>query len=189
MCVFMKKWVSTIEKRNFLKWFLQNNRLKQTDAKNLINFLMNTHHILEKVTFTEKLSLNTRTIVISSLNSDEPGFEFYYNKRKTSDVATAIWELTSNPGKVHIILNFYGKLLNHRYTMLIESQIIENIKTYENYQRISKEVDELLETVIIEKKIDEIRHQIDHALDKKNEELFHSLVKQLNDLQKLKKSS
>jgi len=144
---------------------------------------MKNNHILENVSFTEKISLSEKTIVISSLNSDEPGFEYYSDQRKTSDVSTAIGDLQANPsGKVNIILNFYGKMMNHRYLQLIEPQVSENIKNYQRYEKISKEVDTIITKAMLENEKEKIRKQIDQALDQRNEDLFKELVLRLNNL-------
>lgn len=128
----MSKWVSPAEKRNFLKWFLEHQRLKRTDARKIIEFIINNYHILENVSFTEKILISRKTIVISSMYTDQPGFVFYYNQRKTDEISKALGDLIMNPfEKVHVILHFNGKMLNHRYLQLIENPVLENIKQYE----------------------------------------------------------
>lgn len=181
----MGKWISTSEKRGFLTWFLQHHRLKRTDARKVLETLLNNPHILEKVSFTEKIKLNEKTIVVSSVNSDEPGFEFYYNKRKTSDPARAIGELAGDPsGNVNIILHFYGKMLNHRYLQLIETTVADNIKQYERYERQSKAADAVIEKLTKEKERELLKKQIDEALDQKDEQLFKQLATKLGELER-----
>jgi uncharacterized protein YpiB (UPF0302 family) len=182
--VAMGRWISTSEKRGFLTWFLQHHRLKRTDARKVLEALLNNPHILEKVSFTEKIKLNEKTIVVSSFNSDEPGFEFYYDKRKTTDPARALGELTEDPsGKVNIIVHFYGKMLNHRYLQLIETAVTDNIKQYERYERQSKEADAVIKKIMKEKERERLKKQIDDALDQKDEQLFKQLAKKLGELE------
>lgn len=184
----MRKWVSVMEKRSFLEWFLRQHRLKRTDAKRVLEFLIEKTHILENVSFTDKININERTIVISSLNSDEPGFEYYHNYRKTSDVATVINSMTTNPtSKWRLIIHFYGKMNNQRYLNLIEPCSSENIKLYEQYERQRKEVDAVITKVMREKEIENIKKQIDIALDLKDETLFRQLIEELKRLEALLK--
>lgn len=181
----MKRWISASEKRNFLTWFLQHHRLKRTEARRVLELILNNTHILEKVSFTEKIKLNEKTIVISSINSDEPGFEFYYNQRKTSDPSRALGELSGNPyGKVNIILHFYGKMLNQRYLQLIETPASDNMKQYEQYERQSKAADAVIEKLMLEKEKENLKKQIDEALDQKDEQLFKQLAGKLGELEK-----
>ena len=49
---------------------------ERTDARRLLESILNKPHILDNVSFTEKIKLIQGTIAISSINSDEPGFEF-----------------------------------------------------------------------------------------------------------------
>lgn len=178
----MSRWVSPTEKRNFLKWFLEHQQLKRTDARKVIEYIINNYHILENVFFTEKIILGRKTIVVSSVNSDEPGFVFYFNQRKTDEVATALGDLMMNPyDKVHIIIHFSGKMLNHRYLQLIETPALENIKQYEQFQKYEKEADAMIGKVLLEKEIEMIKKQIDEALDKKDEELFKRLTARLKE--------
>jgi uncharacterized protein YpiB (UPF0302 family) len=179
----MSKWVSQIEKRNFLKWFIQHQQLKRLEARKVIEYILSNFHILEKVSFTEKIILNGRTIVISSMNSDEPGFLFYYNQQKTDDVSKALGDLMMNPYEnVYIVIHFSGKMLNHRYLQLIENPVIENIKQYERFQKYEKEADGIIEKLMLEKEIETIKKQIDEALDQKDAESFNRLTARMKEL-------
>ncbi|MDQ0199820.1 YpiB family protein [Neobacillus ginsengisoli] len=178
----MKKWVSSIEKGNFLKWFLENNRLKRTDARRIIEYIINHFPIIENVTFTEKVIQGEKNIVISSVNSDEPAFVYYYKRGKTEDVSMVLNQFMMNPSeKVNIIIHFSGKMLNHQYLQLIEKDLSSNIRKYEQSQRDANEVDKLIGKVIQESEKELLRKQIDVALDQKNEELFIKLVKKLKE--------
>src|SRR4051812_33881247 len=178
----MSRWVSPIQKRNFLKWFLDHQQLKRSDARKVIDYIINHLHILENIAFTEKIMMSQKTIVISSMNSDEPGFLFYVNQCKTEEVSSALGDLMMNPSeKVNIIIHFRGKMLNHRYLQLIENPVAENIKLYQRFEKYSKEADELIEEVILEKEIEIIKKQIDEALDQKDEALFTRLTTQLKE--------
>lgn len=182
----MKKWISASEKRNFLKWFLDQHRLKRTEARKVLEYMMNNPPILECISFTEHIQLNRKTIVISSVQSDEPGFEFYYNKRKTEDVAIALGELMTNPSdRVNVMIHFYGKMSNHNYLQLIESPAIDNLRQYTQYEKDAKEVDAMIKKLVLEQKRQLLKQQIDEALDANNEALFSSLVNQLNQLPKI----
>ncbi|NRD78945.1 YpiB family protein [Bacillus sp. BRMEA1] len=179
----MSKWVSPSEKRYFLKWFLECQQLKRTDARKVIEYIINHYHILENVSFTEKMMLNRKTIVISSMNTDEPGFAYYHNQRKTDEIAMALGDLMMNPTeKVFMILNFNGKTLNHRYLQLIESPALENMKQYNRFQKYEQEVNEIIEKNSLEMEIAIIKNQIDRALDQKDEKLFKRLTEKLKEL-------
>jgi uncharacterized protein YpiB (UPF0302 family) len=175
--------VSPIEKRNFLKWFIQHQQLKRLEARKVIEYILSHFHILEKVSFTEKVILKGRTIVISSMNSDEPGFLFYVNQHKTDEVSKALGDLMMNPYEnVYIVFHFSGKMMNHRYLQLIENPVFENIKIYERFQKYEKEADHLIDKIMHEKEIEMTKMQIDKALDRKDAERFNQLTARLKEL-------
>jgi uncharacterized protein YpiB (UPF0302 family) len=176
----MSKWVSSTEKRNFLKWFLEHQQLKRSDARKVIEYIIHHFHILENVSFTEKIIISGRTIVISSFHSDEPGFLFYCHQHKTDEVSKALGDLMMDPfGKIYIVVHFRGKSQNHRYLQLIENPAFENIKQYERFQKYEREADDVIGKVMLEKEIERVKKQIDMALDQKDHELFKSLSAKL----------
>lgn len=185
----MKKWVSKVEKREFLNWFITQYRLKNHEARRLIEVIMNNPHILENLSFTEKINEDMKTIVISSIYSDEPGFVFYNNYHKVNDVSSAIASISYNPSeKLCIVLHFHGKMLNHRYLQLIETPESENIKLNKIHQEQVTEVDAVMEKVSLDRRINDLKGEIDLALDQRDAHLFKKLTDQLQVLQ-LKSSS
>lgn len=175
----MQKWVSASEKRNFLKWFIQNHQLKNYEARKIIELIISKQGILENLTFTEEIKVGKKTIIVSSVNSDSRGFQYLNGHSKTDSVAVAYGEILSNPSlKLNIILNFYGKQLNNRYLQLIETSGMDKMKTYEKLQKSEQKVDIFLEKILLEK-------QINDALDSRDEVLFKRLVERMKELQKL----
>lgn len=174
--------MSPIEKRNFFKWFLENHKLKRSEARKLIQYIVNNSMILENISFTEDIVLSKKTIVISSMNSDEPGFLFYNHQRKTDEVSMALSDLMMNPSeKVNMIIHFRGKMLNYRYLQLIGNPVSDHIKEYERFKKYEKEADAIIEKILLEKEIELIKKRIDDALDQKDEELFKRLTAKLKE--------
>lgn len=179
----MDKWVSANEKRSFLNWFLEHQQLKRKDARKVLEFLINHFHILENVRFTEKIMPDRKTIVISSMSSDEPGFVYYFQHRKSEEVPTAIGDLMMNPTeKVNLIFHFRGKMQNYRYLQLIEHPALENLNHYAQMQKDENEVNDLIEKVSLDYEIAMVKRQIDEALDQKDEILFKNLTARLKEL-------
>ncbi|WP_100405808.1 YpiB family protein [Bacillus solitudinis] len=172
----MKKWVSATEKSQFIKWFLDQHRLKQKEARMVLEYILKHHRLLENISFTEKIQLKEKTIVISSIYSDEPGFVYYYNQRKSEDVSKALGDMMANPSaQFYIIFNFFGNMRNNRYTQLLETVIEDKFKRYKQFQKYSSEADIIIEMSIL-------RKQIDDALDQRDETIFKQLVEKLKEL-------
>ncbi|GAE27072.1 hypothetical protein JCM9140_3184 [Halalkalibacter wakoensis JCM 9140] len=183
--VFMRNWVSTAEKSSFLKWFLDQHQLKHKDARMLLEYILKNHHILENLSFTDHIPKKGRTFIISSMNSDKPGFVYYYNNRKTEDVSKALGDLMSNPAdKVNIKLHFYGKQSNHRYLQLVESQVNTFVQ-HKQFKEYEKETTIILEKALLDQEIEKVRNQIDEALDANDKPLFNRLVERLQELKSM----
>ena len=182
----MKKWVSTIEKREFLHWFLQTYRLKHPEARRLLEIILNQPHILDNVYFTEKHHEGLRTVVISSLYSDEQPFAYYENTQTVTEVANAISSIMHNPSQsLYLILHFHGKMLNHRYLQLVETTESKNINLNKRNDEHVKEANLVMNKVLKQRRIVELRAEIDRALDEKNAPLFLELTEQLQKLQNI----
>ncbi|WP_179295429.1 YpiB family protein [Bacillus sp. FJAT-45350] len=176
----MKNWVSTSQKKSFIKWFLDNHRLKRTEARYLLEYLVKSHHILENLKFTDEVLKDKTTVVISSTSSDQIGFMFYKSNRKSEDVSRAIGEIMSNPSDdLYIVFHFYGRHMNNRYLSLFEDPLIENIRRYNLTEKYSKVAESKLEESLEANKGERLKRQIDRALDEKDEALFKSLVAEL----------
>ncbi|MFC0561190.1 YpiB family protein [Halalkalibacter alkalisediminis] len=184
----MKNWVSTTEKSNFLKWFLQQHQLKHKDARILIEYLLKQHPILENLTFTSSIKPAEKSVIISSMQSDQPGFVYYNGKTKTEDVSKALGDLMSNPAdKLNIVLHFYGKQSNQRYLQLVEPTTNYFVR-HKQFQEYSKEVNSLIEKSLIEQEIKKVRDEIDAALDQNDKQLFNRLVERLTELKEIEKN-
>ncbi|MBU8907972.1 YpiB family protein [Desertibacillus haloalkaliphilus] len=186
----MGRWVSTNEKRFFLKWFIKTHRLKRVDSRYLLDYLIKNSHILDHVQFTEKNMKSEKMIVISSTQSDEPGFEYYNNHRKTTDVSRAVSDLMEHPtDKVYLLVHFYGKMLNHRYLNLIENPALENTRRYKKYEEYAKDATKILSHSLDENKLQRLRKQIDQALDRKDKKLFNKLVEELKQYEQTEQNA
>ncbi|MFC0471618.1 YpiB family protein [Halalkalibacter kiskunsagensis] len=181
----MKNWVSTSEKSSFLKWFLQQYQLKHKDARMLLEYIINNHHILENLSIVETVPKKERTILISSMQSDKPGFVYYNQKRTTEDVSKALGDLMSNPSdKLNLKLHFYGKQSNHRYLQLVESETNYFVR-YKQFKEYEKETKLIIEKSLVDQEINKVRQQIDEALDQNDKQLFNKLVERLQELKEL----
>jgi|GEM_PF-1322148 len=177
-------WVSSADKRQFLKWFLEKHKLKIADARILIEYILTQHHILDKLNFTDKINKSERNIIISSMNSDEIGFQFYNQQMRSDDVAKAMASIMNDPiSKINLIIHFHGKLLDQRYTRLVGHSGLENIRRYEQFEKYSSKATEIIDKVMLENEINRTKQKIDEALDQKNEKMFSDLVKKLKELE------
>lgn len=179
----MNRWVSTSEKSAFLNWFLKNHRLKRKDARVVLEYLVNHAHVLDHVTFTDTVSPHAKTIIISSMQSDEPGFVYYNHSSKSEEPSKALGDLMAHPNtKRNLVIHFYGSHIHTNFQQLIQSPIKEQFQNYNRFKKYEDETKELLEQVQQQTDRNTLLAEIDAALDARNEALFKELTLRLREL-------
>jgi uncharacterized protein YpiB (UPF0302 family) len=173
----MSSWVSAAAKKKWLLWFLAHFRLRKQEAAMLLQNILNNYHILDKVHFTDRVAPIGRTIVISTVCSDKPPFQFYKGKKLSTNVPDALHDLQVYPSEaVYLVLHFRGKELNYQFRSLIEPINTEEIER-------KKAVQEMLERSLLEGQINQLRSQIDEALEAGDKQSFMDLSSQLKKAQ------
>ncbi|TSB47196.1 IDEAL domain-containing protein [Alkalicoccobacillus porphyridii] len=179
----MNRWVSTSEKSGFLHWFLKNHRLKRKDSRLILDYLINHPHILEHVTFTDTVSPQAKTIIISSMQSDEQGFVYYNQSVKSEDPSKVLGDLMAHPSaKRNLIIHFYGSHIHATYQQLLQTPIKEQYQNYKRFKRYEDETKVLLDQVKQTTDRNTLLAEIDAALDDRNEALFKELTIRLREL-------
>ncbi|WP_413377746.1 YpiB family protein [Alkalihalobacillus sp. 1P02AB] len=179
----MKKWVSNEQKRGFLQWFIKNNQLKNKEAKLILDQFIRNHHLLDQLKFTDSINKNKKTMIISSYQSDEPGFMYYNKKTKTDNLSSLLDDLVTNPTEsFYLILNFNGKSLNHRYLQLLENEKSDNFQRFKRFKKYEEETNQVIEQLIKNKDKEALMKAIDEALDNRDKVLFNKLVEKLQEL-------
>lgn len=179
----MNRWVSTSEKAAFLQWFLKNHRLKSREARTILDYLVNHVHVLEQITFTSTLPVNGKTIVVSSMQSDEPGFVYYDHAKKSEDPSKVLGELMAHPNtKRNVMIHFYGSHIHTSYQKLIQTPIKEQFQNYKRFKGYEQVTQSVLEKVQKDTDRATLLSQIDQALDQRNEARFKELTLMLKEM-------
>ena len=69
--------VSVNEKKEFIRWFLNNYQLKRRECVWILNYLLSHDQLMEKVHFVEHAEYCPRGIVMSTQCVDDVPFRFY----------------------------------------------------------------------------------------------------------------
>ncbi|KMK78178.1 YpiB family protein [Alkalihalobacillus pseudalcaliphilus] len=178
----MTKWVSIEQKRRFLQWFLQNHQLKNKETKMILDQFIRNHHLLEQLRFSNNIVPNNKSIVISTFQSEEPGF-IYYGKRKTDNMSKLLEDMLTNPAEIYyLILNFNGKSLNHTYLQLIENPKEDQFKRFKRFKQYEEETNQMIHDLMQKNDKEAIMKAIDKALDNRDKVLFNKLVEKLQEI-------
>src|SRR5690625_1422421 len=92
----MNSPVPVMEKRDFLKWFLEEYRLKRRECTWLLNFLMSDDHLMERVHFVEDAEFCPKALLISTNDVDHVPFAFHKQSFVTMDAEKSFHDIRKN---------------------------------------------------------------------------------------------
>ncbi|MET3504435.1 ReoY family proteolytic degradation factor [Halalkalibacter oceani] len=180
----MDSIVSVVEKKEFLRGFLQQFELKRRECAWLLNYLMSDDQIMERVHFVEKAAHTPKALIISTKGVDTIPFSFHKQKHITTDAEKAFHDIRLNQTEdIYIELHFSGAKQYPPFLSVLEDNpyVPENLELAEAFQH---EAEKLLERSIRSFKRKQLLQAIDEALDKGDETEFRHLVQELEQYQK-----
>lgn len=173
--------VSPKEKHVFLKWFLENHKMKNRKSIRILMYLLNNETLLDKIYFVHEVEYSPRSIVISTQCSDQVPFLFSKEHLSTMNVEKAFHDLRLNKyDALYIKLNFRNAERNYHYVGVIE----ENPFILDKHNEIDvNQADGLLDQLTYDYNRNFIGKQIDLALDQANNTTFLEWSFKLRKLQ------
>lgn len=174
--------VTNAEKKSFLEWFLQKYELQKRESAWLLTYIMSDEKLLEKVRFSDEVSLSIRSIVMSTTCVKGTPFKFRKGKVMTTDVEKAFHDIRLHPQEDIVIkLTFKNSHLCPKYASVMEDIPVEN------KQMSTSSVNSLFAEMILDEALEtfekeRLYKQIDQALMDGDKELFLQLTNKLNQL-------
>ncbi|NEU31155.1 YpiB family protein [bacterium LRH843] len=178
----MDSIIPVVEKKDFLKSFLQQYELKRRECAWLLNYLMNDDQLMERVHFVEKAEHAPKALIISTKGVDSIPFSFHKQNHVTTDAEKAFHDIRLNQTEdIYIELHFIGAKQFSPYLAVLEDNpyIPENHELAAIFQL---EATQILENSIRTFKRDRLRRAIDCALDEGDKPRFEKLVKELQEI-------
>ncbi len=182
----MSSIISVLEKKDFLKWFLNNYQLKRRECAWLLNYLMSDDQLMEKVHFVENAEYCPKSLIISANDVDCIPFSFHKRQHVTMDAEKSFHDIRLNKEEeIYIQLNFKDAKKNPQYVSVLEDN---------PYTPIDKDTEKLY-SLFADLIIDQAKYQfekkrlvalIDEALDSGNKENFLKFSEMLSKLKALK---
>ncbi|MBU9711809.1 ReoY family proteolytic degradation factor [Evansella tamaricis] len=181
----MNNPVPVLEKRDFLKWFLDQYQLKRRECAWLLNFLMSDDVLMERVHFVEQAEYCPKALLISANDVDSVPFAFHKNQHVTMDAEKSFHDIRLNRTEdIYVQLNFKDKQSIPQYIAVLEENPYLPINTDEaNVQSLLAEM--ILEESLRSFRLNQLEIEIDQALSRGDKTTFHDLVKKYNDLKAL----
>ncbi|QKS71105.1 YpiB family protein [Paenalkalicoccus suaedae] len=181
----MNSPIPVMEKRDFLKWFLEKYQLKRRECAWLLNFLMSDDILMERVHFVEQAEFCPKALMISANNVDQVPFAFHKNQHVTMDAEKSFHDIRLNRNEdIYIQLNFKDKHALPQYVAVLEENpyLPANVAE-ETVQSLLAEM--VLDESIRHKQLTELSLQIDLALEHGDKARFLELSKQYSELKAL----
>ncbi|MCE7792161.1 ReoY family proteolytic degradation factor [Salipaludibacillus sp. CUR1] len=181
----MNNPVPVIDKRDFLKWFLETYQLKRRECAWLLNFLMSDDILMERVHFVEQAESCPKALMISANDVDQVPFAFHKNQHVTMDAEKSFHDIRLNRNEdIYIQLNFKDKQTVPQYmAVLEENPYLPVNKEEENLNSLLAEM--VLEESLRVSRVKNLEKEIDQALVSGDETTFLNLAKKYSELKAL----
>src|SRR5699024_4642980 len=175
----MELSVSVQDKKNFLQWFMQTYRIESHEMEWFLEELIIDDRILDYVHFVERIEDCPKGIIMTKGQSETFTFTFFKGNVSTEDVYTAYHEIhLYQQENLFIQVNFPENEYHAFYQAVLEAD--------EAFQQYAKETtEELLEGILLDAKINDLKAKVNHALEVGNKEAFMAYSRQLQSIQKM----
>lgn len=180
----MEKWVPVSDKKKFIRWFLNQYRLKKLEVKKLFDFLLAHEQLLERVHFTDKTNPNGRTFLISTICSETKPFEFHKRSKIINHVEESIQDLRSNSKeRIYIVLHFRGKMFCHPY-MNVRENIKQEMRIEQDPPMLFRILADIyLDQSLLMHRLAELEQAIDRCLESGDKVQFMQLSEEKKKIQ------
>ncbi|HET7629276.1 MAG TPA: ReoY family proteolytic degradation factor [Bacillales bacterium] len=169
--------VKLAEKKQFIRWFLNQHELKKRECVWLLNYLTGDDRLMDHVHFIRHAEYCPKAIIMSARCTQDVPFQYFKQHVMTVDPEKAFHDIRMFRNEpLYIQLNFKNHHLCPEYAAVLE----EN-PHYE--EQISDVYADIAESVILDAKKkfeqNDLMRKIDLALEANDKQTFMKLTKQL----------
>ena len=183
----MSSAISILEKKDFLKWFLNNYQLKRRECAWLLNYLMSDDQLMEKVHFVENAEYCPKSLIISANDVDYIPFSFHKRQHVTMDAEKSFHDIRLNKEEeIYIQLNFKDAKKNPQFVAVLEDNPFAPVDK-ETEKIYSLFADLIIDQAKFQFEKRQLTEKIDQSLDNGDKESFLKYSEQLKKLKALKK--
>ncbi|MFJ7973905.1 ReoY family proteolytic degradation factor [Psychrobacillus sp. NPDC096389] len=167
--------VSVGEKKEFVRWFLKKYQMKRRECVWILNYLISHETLLNNVHFVEEAHYCPRAMIMSVTTSSGIPFRFYKGSVMTADAEKSFHDLRLHPEEdMYIQLNFQMLPPSPEYLAVLEENPF-----MPKYLHISEKDKRIAEDMLAESlhsfQVEQLKKQIDEAIDENNKEKFLEL--------------
>ncbi|WP_091270876.1 ReoY family proteolytic degradation factor [Alteribacillus persepolensis] len=175
----MSNVVSAMEKRDFLKWFLKTQRIKQREHAWILHYLLSDGKLLEKVHFVEKAEYCPKAVIFSSETLNSMPFSYHKNQFVTMDTERSFHDIRLHPDEdLYVQLAFEGDEFLTYYAEVLEDNPYVPGKDQEKLL-LEIAAEHILNQAVWDFEHESLRKKIDDALIHKRKKEFYRLTERL----------
>ena len=172
-------------KRSFIQWFMSNHQPKQPEVSFLLDYMLRHDDLLQNVHFVENTENCPRTLIFAERFSEGIAFQYKVPTDTLLRPEQAMRDIKENHGTplyIHVLLD--DTLTHLPYLNALEDNPFR--EATEPFAPLTsddiREVDALLEHVLLRASLDRLNREIDIALDTMDRERFLELSERYNSL-------
>ncbi|HLQ84318.1 MAG TPA: YpiB family protein [Pseudogracilibacillus sp.] len=174
--------ISTRDKQDFLKWFIDTYEFESHENKWILELLLKQPEILEQVEFVKSVNECPRSIIMSTICSPKTEFVYRKNKLVTIDQDKAYHDLRLNFNvPVYLQLNYRGQEKCPNYGFISIDNPYEN--NHFNRGKDKYLVNKKLNAIALNKTIELIKEKINQSIDNNNKKDFYLYSKKLKKIE------
>ncbi|MFC4078073.1 ReoY family proteolytic degradation factor [Salinithrix halophila] len=170
--------VTVSEKKEFIQWFLNRFELQKREAAWLLNYLCSDDELLERTHFVDSLRHLPKALLISTRCIQMTPFKFTKNRRVSSDVETAFYDIRSSPQEdLYVSLYFKERSSCPEYAAVLEGNPMERQDLVQD-TLFGLFAEMILDQAVRDFQEKELYRRIDEALAIGDEKQFLQLTEQ-----------
>jgi uncharacterized protein YpiB (UPF0302 family) len=177
-----KKTVSVWAKKNFIGWFIENNRFSNDNPINILKELAQTEELLCRLKLVLNGSSTRPLIVVSTEGIGMPPLLYKTNDQNLTDLESILEKLYSEmESSIYLTLYYPERSFSEPYLLIAEDTSVTN-SNQTNQLLIDFELSLWFAGFQRDQKRAEILRQIDQSLAEGKKREFRRLVKKLKNL-------
>ncbi|HEU5138887.1 MAG TPA: ReoY family proteolytic degradation factor [Bacillales bacterium] len=171
--------VMLIEKKQFIRWFLEHHELKKRECIWLLNYLAGDDRLMENVHFIRHAEYCPKAIIMSTRCTQDVPFQYFKKHVMTVEPEKAFHDIRMFRNEpLYIQINFKDYHISPEYAAVLEENPFYDEQISETYSEMAKEVIRKAEKDF---ERSNLLRLVDMALDAEDKQWFYELTGKLHN--------
>lgn len=169
--------VTAMEKKQFVRWFLQHYELKKRESIWLLNYIADDERLMKNVHFIRHAQYCPKAMIMSTLCTKDVPFQYFKKHVMTVDPEKAFHDIRlCREEELFIQLNFKDQHIRPEHGAVLEENPYYERRIREKYADAAESI---LAGALSDFERQRLLHRVDMALDAGDKEKFYELTEKL----------